>query len=214
MENIDRRTVLRGGLGLGVAPLGAMVMAAAAGKSAGAADVSASGATGAGASATTSQGGTAERARHEFELEFIYQRTSQLSLPVIVGPTAEGLRVNLHTQGGDFEGPDMKGKVLPGFGDALIIRKDGVGIIDSRTTMQTDDGAMIFVSYMGVVDLGEDAYEKLLSGAPPQIAKLHTGPRFDTAHPKYAWLNRLQGVGIGRYNPLQSVNLWDFYVIR
>lgn len=212
MQNIDRRTVLRGGVGLGVAPLGAMLMTAGAGKAAGAGDVSASGA--AGASAPTTEGGAGERPRHEFELEFIYQRTSELSAPVIVGPTAEGLRVNLHTEGGTFEGPQMKGTVMPGFGDALVIRKDGVGVIDSRTTMQTDDGAMIFVHYMGVVDLGEGAYEKLLAGAPPQVAKLHTGPRFDTAHPKYAWLNRLQGVGIGRYDPARSVNLWDFYVIR
>lgn len=210
MSSIDRRTALKTGLGLGLAPLGAALTASGL-RNLAAADASAPG-------STPTQGGSstisAERPRHEFELEFIYQRTSQLSAPVIVGPTPEGLRVNLHTRGGTFEGPQMKGKVLPGFGDALIIRKDGVGIIDSRTTMQTDDGAMIFVSYMGVVDLGEGSYERLLAGAPPQVAKLHTGPRFDTAHPKYAWLNRLQGVGIGRYNPLQSVNLWDFYVIR
>lgn len=220
MTTIDRRTILKAsaglGAGLGAAPLTAGLLA---GSSRLAAADATSGAPApepsspsAAASPTTPD--AMQAPRHEFSLDFLYRRVSQLRAPVIVGPTPMGLRVNIHTEGGEFEGPRMKGRVLPGFGDALVIRKDGVGIIDSRTTMQTDDGATIFVHYMGVADFGEDAYERLLAGAPPGKTRLHTGPRFDTAHPKYAWLNRLQGVGIGQNDPAQGINLWDFYAIR
>jgi hypothetical protein len=208
MKSIDRRTVLRGGLGLGVAPLGAMLMAASSNPAA-VADTNAN----AQSAEFHDEGASADR--HPFDLEFLYRRHSILrSPPDILGPTPTGLRVNLYTEGGRFEGPKMKGTVLPGFGDAFVLRRDGVGIIDSRNTMQTDDGALIFVHYMGVVDFGQGAFEKALTGTMPTQYSLHAAPRFDTAHPKYAWLNRIQGVGIGVHDPAKTTNLWEFYAIR
>jgi hypothetical protein len=128
MQAMDRRSLLRGGLGLSLAPLGAMLMATASGVHA------------------ASDAPVTDHNRHPFELEFLYRRHSILrSPPDILGPTPTGLRVNLYTEGGEFEGPRMRGSVLPGFGDAFVLRRDGVGIIDSRTSMQTDDGALIFV---------------------------------------------------------------------
>jgi hypothetical protein len=194
---------------MAAAPLGAMLMAAGSGRTA-AADTSA-----AGIAESTGGANAMDAPRHKFDLEFLYRRLSIIRSPVeILGPTPTGLRVNIHTMGGEFEGPKMKGEVLPGFGDALVIRRDGVGVIDSRTNMKTDDGALIIAYYMGIVDFGEGAYEKLLSGQPTPEHQLHVSPRFETAHPKYAWLNRVQGVGIGQHDAKTTTNLWDFYAIR
>ncbi len=60
-------------------------------------------------------------------------------------------------------GPKLRGKMLPGGGDWLTVRTDGVGILDVRATIESDDGALIYLAYTGVGDLGEDGYQNFLS---------------------------------------------------
>ena len=43
-----------------------------------------------------------------------------------VGATSRGTRLIGYIKGGTFEGPKLKGDVLPGGGDWLLIRPDGV----------------------------------------------------------------------------------------
>ena len=46
--------------------------------------------------------------------------------------------------GGHFEGPRLRGTVLPGgSADWLLLRADGVLEMDLRATLRTDDGALI-----------------------------------------------------------------------
>src|ERR1700730_9600262 len=42
--------------------------------------------------------------------------------------------------GGSFEGPRLRGEVLPDGGDWLLTRPDGVLQQDARITLKTDDG--------------------------------------------------------------------------
>jgi hypothetical protein len=91
----------------------------------------------------------------------------------------------------------VKGKILPGYGDWLLVRTDGVGIIDVRGVVETNDGALLYVTISGVLDFGEDAYRKMLAGEAPSGRAIRTAARFQTSHASYAWLNRLQCIGIG-----------------
>src|SRR5205823_2810152 len=74
---------------------------------------------------------------------------------------------------------------------------DGVGILDVRTTIETHDGALIYVAYSGVGDLGPDGHAKFLRGELPAKLPLRTVPRMQTAHPAYEWVNRCQFLSIG-----------------
>ena len=104
-----------------------------------------------------------------------------------IGAVPHGSRVTAPIAGGHFEGPRLRGKVLPGGGDWTLLRGDGVLELDLRVTLETDDGALIHMTFEGIRDDGAP-------GAP----YFRTLPRFETGEPKYSFLNRLLAVGTGR----------------
>jgi hypothetical protein len=114
-----------------------------------------------------------------YNLEHLFSYTVILDEPEVIGPVAEGIRVNLHFTGGEINGPKVYGKLRPVGADWLTIRTDGVGILDVRATIETQDEALIYSSYTGVGDLGEDGYDKFLQGDPPR----ETLPQSS----RYAW---------------------------
>ena len=73
--------------------------------------------------------------------------------------------------------------MLPGGDDWTVKRSDGVIELDLRITLETDDGALIHMTFGGIRD---DA---------PAAPYFRTVPRFETAAAKYAFLNRLLAVG-------------------
>jgi hypothetical protein len=100
-------------------------------------------------------------------------------------------------------------------GDWLTIRRDGVGMLDVRMTIETHDGALIYVTYTGVSDMGEDGYQKFMRGElPPSGTPIRTNPRLQTSHPDYVWLNRLHCLGIGQAFLERSEVLYDIYAVR
>src|SRR5260221_120670 len=102
------------------------------------------------------------------KIEHIFTYTVLLTVPPeVIGPVAEGIRVNFYLAGGEINGSRCKGKVLPVGADWILIRKDGVGLVDVRATLQMDDGALVYTAYKGVVDLGPDGYEAFLKGSVP-----------------------------------------------
>lgn len=56
--------------------------------------------------------------------------------------------------GGSFEGDRLQGKVLPGGDDWTVTRSDGVVELDLRITIETDDGALIHMTFEGLRDNG------------------------------------------------------------
>ncbi len=104
-----------------------------------------------------------------------------------IGATPQGVRVTFPITGGEFEGERLRGKVLPGGDDWTVQRPDGVIELDLRVTLETDDGALVHMTFAGLRD-----------DARPYFRTL---PRFETASPKYAFLNRLVAVGRGEIRP-------------
>ena len=151
----------------------------------------------------------------KYSLDYLLSYNATLDPPEIIGPTPDGLRLNIYITGGEVSGPKIQGKILPVGGDWFTLRPDGIGVLDVRATMKTDDGALIYVSYHGITDLGEDAYDKFLKGeTTPQERYVRCNPKLSTAHPNYIWLNRLFCLGIGKLSADLSEIIYDMYAVR
>ena len=151
----------------------------------------------------------------DYDLEHIFSYTATLHPPEVIGPVPEGARVNFYVSDGEATGPKIHGKFHPVGGDWLVVRTDGVGMLDVRATIETrDEEALIYVTYTGVGDLGEDGYERFLRGELSGSVPLRVVPRFLTAHPDYRWLNRLQCLGIGEVDLERSEVSYDVYAVR
>jgi hypothetical protein len=103
-----------------------------------------------------------------------------------LGAGPRGSRVTFPVTGGSFDGERLRGRVLPGGGDWVVKRADGVLELDLRVTLETDDGALIHMTFDGIRD-----------DAAPGAPYFRTLPRFDTAAAQYSFLNRLLAVGTG-----------------
>ena len=110
--------------------------------------------------------------------------------PQKIGAVPHGTRVTVPIADGHFEGPRLRGRVLPGGGDWTVKRADGAIELDLRITLETDDGALIHMTFEGIRDDGAP-------GGP----YFRTVARFEAGEGKYAFLNRLLGVGSGQIGP-------------
>jgi hypothetical protein len=154
--------------------------------------------------------------RFDVNLEHLFSYRLGLHLPPeLIGPTPEGLRLNFYLAGGELAGPRLRGRILPVGADWLLVRPDGVGILDLRTTFETEDGALIYAPFSAVIDLGEDGYHALLRGElAADGTSFRSVPRYLTTHSDYAWLNRVQCVGIGQVFPSRAEARCDVYALR
>ena len=113
---------------------------------------------------------------NKYDLEYLYSSQSKLRLPPeLIGESPAGLRLIVYREGGELVGPRLRGRFLPVGGDWLIVRPDGMGVVDARGTIETHDGALIYNYYSGLADFGENALEQIRRGQLP--------PRQDRPHP-------------------------------
>ncbi len=116
-----------------------------------------------------------------------------------IGAVPLGTRGVAVIGGGHFDGPRLRGTVLPDVGDWTLLRSDGVLELDLRLTLQTDDGALIHMTSFGLRHGPADVIAAIARGdtVDPATYYFRTTPRFETGHPKYAFLNRLLAVSSG-----------------
>ena len=119
--------------------------------------------------------------------------------PQRIGRVPHGTRVTAPIASGRFEGPRLRGRVLPGGGDWTLLRGDGVLELDLRLTLETDDGALIHMFSFGLRHGPPEVLAALGRGehVDPSHYYFRTTPRFETGHPKYAFLNRLVAISHG-----------------
>jgi len=117
-------------------------------------------------------------------LELVMTLRVGIAAPLDVGEVGIGVREVIPITGGTFEGPAIRGTVLPGGADWTLTRPDGVSEIWARYTLQTDDGVLISIINAGLVVPQADGsnYER-------------TVPQFEVAGDQYAWLRRNIFVG-------------------
>jgi hypothetical protein len=137
------------------------------------------------------------------KLEYLMTYRADLKPPVDVGQGPAGSRQIFDVTGGQFEGPRLKGKLLPSGADWLLLGPDGVGRLDVRGTLETDDGARIYLQYHGILVMNEKIAKSMAEGAETQYGDSYffTQPRFETGDERYAWLNSIVAIGEGRTVP-------------
>lgn len=101
--------------------------------------------------------------------------------------------------GGVFEGERLSGEVLDGGSDWQTVPGDSAVTLDVRLVLKTDDEALIGMTYRGIRHGSPDILVRIDRGeaVDPTTYYFRTAPFFETAAPKYDWLNRLIAVGIG-----------------
>lgn len=116
-----------------------------------------------------------------------------------LGEAPLGRRRIIPITGGSFEGPRLSGVVLPGGADWQVVRHDGVADLEARYTLETADGALIYVRNHGYRHGPEDVMRRLAAGedVDPALYYMRTTPLFETGDPRYAWLNRVVCIATG-----------------
>jgi hypothetical protein len=100
--------------------------------------------------------------------------------------------------GGWVRGPRIEGRIISPGGDWLSIMPTGVRRLDVRLLIETDDGALIYMTYNGIYVTSDEVAAALARGevvTDRMVPYFVTAPTFQTASEKYAWLNGVQAVG-------------------
>lgn len=133
------------------------------------------------------------------DLEFLFEAKITLAPLRDLGHTPDGHRRIIDITGGTFEGPRLKGQILPGGADWQIIRPDATAVLDARYTLETNDGALIYVTNWGYRHGPAEVLEKIATGAEvdPSLYYMRTTPVFETSAADYDWLNRIISIATG-----------------
>ena len=83
--------------------------------------------------------------------------------------------------------------------DWLLLRRDGVLQLDVRLMLETDDKALIYMTYRGLRHGPADVIAKLGRGeaVDPSLYYFRATPYFETAAEKYAWMNGICCIATG-----------------
>ena len=149
------------------------------------------------------------------QLEHIFSYTADIEEPQqAIGAGPFGHRMIAKVTGGRVEGPRMNGEVLAGGGDWALIDGENTLRLDARITLKTDDGALIFGSYRGLITPIDPATViKVISGkAEPGEFYYRTTPAFETGDERYAWLNTTVCVAVGNLSA-EGVS-YDVFAVR
>jgi hypothetical protein len=145
------------------------------------------------------------------KLEFAFEVRAEVADPTVVGLMPNGTRRIVNILGGTFEGPKVKGKLLPGGADWQIIREDGFTEVDARYTLQTDKGQLIYVSNVGMRHAPPDVMKRLNAGETVDQSQIYfrAVPKFEVAAPELQWLTRSIFVATGeRYPKGVVIRFW------
>jgi hypothetical protein len=133
------------------------------------------------------------------KLQALFRAEIMLAPAQELGETPHGRRRVIPILGGRFEGERLSGRVLPGGADWQVVRSDGVAQLDARYTLETEDGALVYVRNEGLRHGPQDVIQKLARGeaVDPASYYMRTVPHFETGDARYAWLNRMVCIAAG-----------------
>jgi len=143
----------------------------------------------------------------EPSLRFLYTSSVEVGNPMMVGSTPYGERRIIPILGGFFAGPRLSGKILPGGADWQIVRTDDTAELEARYTLETDDGALIYVLNQGIRSGSKEVMGRLAKGEKVHASEYYfrTRPIFETGSPKYQWLHRIVAVAAGERLPNEVI---------
>ena len=137
------------------------------------------------------------------QLSFAFEARVRIAAPIDLGVTRNGHRRIIPILGGEVEGTQLRGKVIAGGADWQILHPDGSADLEARYTIQTDDGALIYVLNRGIRRGDPEVLKRLNAGQPvdPDQVYFRSAARFETSAPAYSWLADALFVGSGERHP-------------
>jgi hypothetical protein len=144
-------------------------------------------------------------AEHLFDMHVNLEPAQAIATPI-------GIKMVFITTGGTIEGAKLRGDILPGGGDWLLIGTDSVGRVDVRATIRTHDGVLINYEARGIIKIPAGGLDRLADGEvlPFEETYIRTTPTFETSDQRYAWLSEIVTVG---YNILSPHHI-DYRIYR
>lgn len=135
-------------------------------------------------------------------LEFVYEALVAIAPLEDVGEVVSGHQRIIPITGGSFEGPRIRGRVMPGSADWNLARSDGVTVVSAAYFLRTDDGVYIKILNQGVNP----------TGTTPSRPRF-TIPSFEAPIGPYDWLNKSVFVGTLSPGATGSVRIRVFRLV-
>ena len=127
-----------------------------------------------------------------------YLMTYQVLLDAPTPIDSSLMVINVKPTEGWAKGPKISGTFQAPGADWLRVMPSGALRLDVRAVLKTDDGALIYMTYNGIIQHSPESAEKMSQGevlTANDIPYFVTAPTFQTSSPTYAWLNSVQAVG-------------------
>ena len=140
----------------------------------------------------------------EPRLTRVYRLEDAVGEPLDLGDVSQGHRRIIPLTGGTFTGPELNGRLLPGVSaDWQIVLRDGTTLGDVRHTLQTDDGALLYVQSRGVRHGSAEVLARLGRGDDVDASEytFRTSTQIETASRELDWLNKGVFVGVAGRRP-------------
>jgi hypothetical protein len=133
------------------------------------------------------------------ELRPLFTLSAQVAPPQVTPDGPYGQRRFIPVTGGSFEGPRLRGRVLPGGSDCQLIRPDGVAELDVRVTLEVDDGAVILMRGIGLRHGPPEVMQRIARGeaVPASAYYFRESMIFEAPAGTHDWLNRIVAVAQG-----------------
>ncbi len=150
----------------------------------------------------------------EPRLTRVYRLEAAVGEPLDLGDVSQGHRRIIPLAGGTFAGPELNGKLLPGVSaDWQIVLEDGTTLGDIRYTLQTDDGALLYVQSRGVRYGSAEVLARLGRGDDVDASEytFRTSTQIETASRDFDWLNK--GVFISVGGRRQGGVIYETYLV-
>jgi len=139
---------------------------------------------------------------------------AQLAAPMELGDGRGGRRRIIPIIGGTVTGERIRGRILNLGADWQTVFADGSAELDTRYSMETEDGALIDIRNFGYRHGPADVLAAVGRGenVDPSLYYMRTHPRFETGDDRYRWINTCIFVGTGA-REASSVRISVFEVV-
>lgn len=135
----------------------------------------------------------------ELLLEFVLE--AELGEPLMLPNGPYGTRVVVPAIGGSAKGERLTGTFVGSGGDWLLVGPDGWGRLDVRGQLRTEDDALLYVTYGGLLEMNDKVMAAMVTQGQETAFDdqyFRTTPRFETGDDRYSWVNQSVFVGRGR----------------
>jgi hypothetical protein len=134
------------------------------------------------------------------QIRHVYHLEATLGEPLDVGEVTGGRRRVIPLTGGQFTGPEIRGLLLSGTSaDWQLVLPDGTSIGDIRYTLQTDNGALLYVRARAIRHGDADVLARLARGEEVDAGEyvFRAAAQIETSASDLAWLNKGVFISVG-----------------